>query len=127
MYDLRFYKLIREVTTGELAEYLGAELVGNPDLSIVSIAPPQTAEAGAVCYLDRETEEGQGISERATACIVSPGLADTLPEMVTRIVVDAPRKAFALATERFLQARETGMPILGRRKLPVLRSCSPVR
>ncbi|MAK61970.1 MAG: UDP-3-O-(3-hydroxymyristoyl)glucosamine N-acyltransferase [Ponticaulis sp.] len=110
MYDLRFYHLIREITTGELADYLGAELRGNPDQAIVSVAPPKSASPGALCYFSRSKAGDSEISKNAAVCLIREDEADLLPDGVAGLLVPEPSKSFAIAAEYFLGRREIGVP-----------------
>ena len=105
MHDLRFYENVRDLTVGELAEFVSGRLDGNSSGLIVTIGPPETAERGALCFLDQSLPDGIELSSSATACLVTEKLIDQVPEGVSKIVVERPRLAFADATKYFLSRR----------------------
>lgn len=115
MHDLRFYRAIREVRTRDLADLTGGQLIGDGNKLIVTVAPPDVAERGALCFLDQPPSEGSTLSSTASVCLVNQKLLGLLPDEVIKIVVDRPRASFIQAAGYLLEQRETGVsyPELG--------------
>ena len=108
MHDLRFYRELREVRTADLAALTGGKLEGDGNKLIVTVAPPNSAERGALCFLDQVPTDSP-LSSAATACLVSENLAHHLPDTVIKIIVDRPRAAFIQAANALLEQREPGV------------------
>ncbi|MAP95793.1 MAG: UDP-3-O-(3-hydroxymyristoyl)glucosamine N-acyltransferase, partial [Ponticaulis sp.] len=115
MHDLRFYKLVREVTVSDLAELTGGQIEGDPDRRIVTVSAASSAEKGAVCFVEKSRSGEQGISDTVSACFVTSEMAGQISDKVSRIIVGQPKSAFAKASEHFLKRRQLGeaQPDLG--------------
>jgi UDP-3-O-[3-hydroxymyristoyl] glucosamine N-acyltransferase len=82
-------------TAGELAEYLQANLEGDPAARISSIANPESAGADDLIYVEHEKfrERAQVSNAR---CVIAPTALDFTGKTVLRIA--APKLAFAKAS-----------------------------
>jgi UDP-3-O-[3-hydroxymyristoyl] glucosamine N-acyltransferase len=56
------------MTTGEIAEFLGAELVGSADIEIVRLASYSAAQAGEIAFLENADAPG----ETSASCVIVP-------------------------------------------------------
>jgi UDP-3-O-[3-hydroxymyristoyl] glucosamine N-acyltransferase len=84
--------------TREIAEFLGAELVGNGDIEISSVASISTASEGQLAFVERSGSS----SESNASCLIVP---KDLPAEGTHIKVDDPKLAFARVSRRILPSR----------------------
>ncbi|MBM70231.1 MAG: UDP-3-O-(3-hydroxymyristoyl)glucosamine N-acyltransferase [Haliea sp.] len=87
-------------TLGELAAFLGAELRGDPSLSVTGIAPLGRASASQLSFLASARYLGQLQQTRAAAVILRPDQAERCP--VACLLADNPYLAFARATALFV-------------------------
>ena len=80
--------------TQEIADFLSAELVGDPDIEIVRIAALDTAVSGEIAFSDKSAEFDTG----ASAVLVPSGF--DIPVSVTLIRAANPKLAFTLLASR---------------------------
>ncbi|MBY6205873.1 UDP-3-O-(3-hydroxymyristoyl)glucosamine N-acyltransferase [Halomonas denitrificans] len=90
------------ISVGELAEALGARLVGDPDERVDRPATLATAGPGALAFLSNPAYRPQLKETRATAVLLAESALDDCP--CAALVVDDPYLAWCMALERF--ARE---------------------
>src|SRR5215207_3162285 len=79
-------------TTAELAQELGAELVGDGSLSITGFAPADRAQAGHLTFAENDEYFGKAEQGGATAILVGGSVRSTKK---TLLRVKNPRVAFA--------------------------------
>lgn len=90
-------------TAGQLGKFLGAELIGNADAPIRTLAPLGFLEEGSLSFISSVQYQGQLRSKNAGVILSTPDLSEsTLP--VTFLVVKEPKKAF-LSLAQLLQKR----------------------
>ncbi|MBW1659402.1 MAG: UDP-3-O-(3-hydroxymyristoyl)glucosamine N-acyltransferase [Deltaproteobacteria bacterium] len=80
------------ITLGELAEKLGARLVGDPSLKVSKVAPIEHAQKGDLTFLSDSKKYGYLKETKASAVIVSEGIE---AEGKNLLVVKDPYVAFA--------------------------------
>lgn len=78
---------------GELAEYLGAELKGDPDLRVTGLATLDQSESSDLSFLSNPTYRPQLVSTRAAGVILAPDVAEDCP--VAALILDNPYLGFA--------------------------------
>jgi UDP-3-O-[3-hydroxymyristoyl] glucosamine N-acyltransferase len=81
-------------TSGELAEYLGAKIHGDPQIQIEGLASPEGAGTEDLIYVDSE-RHAQRAARSAARCVIVP--ADTTLAGKTLLEVANPKLAFAKA------------------------------
>ena len=86
-------------TARELADYLGAELEGNPGVPIAGVAGPERAQAQDLIYLDSPPYEKRAAASLAKCVLATRGTR--LPDK-TILAVSDPKFAFAKAAEWLL-------------------------
>ena len=95
-------------TAGELAEYLGAVLVGDENAVISSVASPERARPGDLIYAASAKHHEEAATSEARCVIASPGT-----HFAGKTVLEAqdPKFAFAKAADWLLPkvARKTGI------------------
>ncbi len=79
-------------TALEVAEYLGASLLGDSQARISGLAGPEHAAAEDLIYVDSASHAARAAASRAACVLCPPGLE--LPGK-TRVVADNPKLAFA--------------------------------
>jgi UDP-3-O-[3-hydroxymyristoyl] glucosamine N-acyltransferase len=85
----------------ELAEYLGAKLMGDSNCMVAGVAQPENATSTDLIYVESARHLGRA-EESAAKCVLAPeGL---LLKNKTTLVVDNPKLAFAKASARLLPA-----------------------
>lgn len=90
-------------TVGELAQYLGAKVEGDPLLPISGVASPEEASPADIVYLDSPRNRSRAASSKARCVLAQPG---TRIEGKTIIESPKPKLAFAKAAA-WLLLRET--------------------
>ncbi|MEM7000576.1 MAG: UDP-3-O-(3-hydroxymyristoyl)glucosamine N-acyltransferase [Pseudomonadota bacterium] len=90
-------------TLGELADQLGAELVGLPELSIDGLGSLATAQATQLSHLSNPAYKSQLAETKAGAVLIKAEDRDACP--VAALVVANPYLAFARATQLFAGQR----------------------
>ncbi len=95
-----------ETTIKALAEHLDARVLGSDDALIESAASLDTAQPGHLSAYLSPQWRAAALTTQASAVIVGKASASDLPASVTRLVVDAPRDAWARAL-RVLYPRAT--------------------
>jgi UDP-3-O-[3-hydroxymyristoyl] glucosamine N-acyltransferase len=84
----------------DLAQHLGATLVGDPSAQITGVAAIDTASPGDLTFVANPKYASQARTTKATAVLVEPGFTE-IPAATLRI--DNPYLAFAHAIELFYQ------------------------
>ncbi len=87
-----------EYTTGELAQKLGANLIGDAQLKLYGLAPIEDANAGDLAFLANKKYFGYLATTRATAVIVPPEISSAHTAL---LVHPQPYYAYALAVRLF--------------------------
>ena len=88
-------------TLGEIANRIGAELKGDPDLRINSPATIETAEPGDITYISSRKYGKYIGSTRASAVIVYPGLQSADHSI---LIAEDPHLAFARVMRMFFKS-----------------------
>ena len=81
-------------TASELAEYLGARLIGDPLTPVSGVASPERARPGDLIYLDSPRHQERAAASAARCVVVHP---DTRMEGKTVLEATDPKLAFAKA------------------------------
>ena len=87
------------VSIGELSQYLGGELIGDPLARVSRIAPLDTATADAIAFLSNPLYQQQLSSSKAGCVIVGPAQRETAAARGATIVCVDPYLAFAKLTQ----------------------------
>ncbi len=93
----------RRYRLSDLASEIGADLRGDGDLEITSLATLQDAQADQLSFLANPSYQQFLHSTKAGAVIIAPPLADQYPG--NRLVTDQPYLAYARLTALFAPAR----------------------
>jgi len=72
-----------------------------PDIFIHDVAPLDGASAGTITFLDNVRYKDALATTRASACILSPKMADAAPPGISLILSDNPYKSYALVAQSF--------------------------
>ncbi len=88
-----------KLTAGGIAEYLNAELIGDPELVLTSIASIQQAGAGSITFLSDRKYLSQVAQTAASAIVLQAEFAQATH--VTRLVVDDPYLCYARLSRLF--------------------------
>lgn len=96
---------------GELARYLGGELLGPAGLEVERIAPLEAADGASITFIAQARLAQQLGSTNAACVIVAPALREAAGERVAAgrgavILCADPYHAFARLTQRWAAARE---------------------
>jgi UDP-3-O-[3-hydroxymyristoyl] glucosamine N-acyltransferase len=86
---------------GRIAEEIGAELHGDPDLTITNLARIDEASEGELSFIAGKKLRGMLDTTRASALIVYPGLRS---ETRSLLIVDDPQIGFARAMRMFYRS-----------------------
>lgn len=89
----------------ELAEYIGARLVGDPDTSITGIATLQDAKAGHIAFLANPKYRKYLSSTQASAVIMAPAQAADFAG--NALLLDDPYHGYAQLTAFFVKKPKT--------------------
>lgn len=81
----------------QLAEKIGAEVVGDGSLTITAVATLASAQPGQIAFLANEKYRSQVDSTQASAIIVAPNV--TVPERLAALRVNNPYAAFARVSQ----------------------------
>jgi UDP-3-O-[3-hydroxymyristoyl] glucosamine N-acyltransferase len=91
------------VPLGEIAARLGGELIGDPALPIVRLAPLETAGTDAIAFLSHPRYVAQLQRSAAGCVIVAPALRDAAAARGAALVCADPYLAFARLTQWWAQ------------------------
>lgn len=93
----------------DLASFLGADLVGDPDCEISGLNTLQDATAGQLAFLANPVYQKYLASTKASAVIIHPKQADAYSG--NKLIIGNPYLAYAKLTERFAPqlAQDTGV------------------
>lgn len=83
------------LTLAEIVAHLGGEIRGDRETRIARISPLPNAAAGDIAFLANPRYRQYLASTAASAVILSPSLADALPEHVAAILTPAPYLYYA--------------------------------
>lgn len=84
-----------EFNLKQIAEFLGGEVIGNPDAKVSTIAKIQEASSGALCFLANLNYENYIYTTNATAVLISKSFSPKQEINTNLIVVDDAYKSFA--------------------------------
>jgi UDP-3-O-[3-hydroxymyristoyl] glucosamine N-acyltransferase len=84
---------------GELSLLLGAELIGDPDLTVVRMAPLETAGTDAITFLANPRYQSQLLSTQAGCVIVGPAMREVAAARGAALVCADPYLAYARLTQ----------------------------
>src|SRR5262249_2843245 len=93
--------------TGEIAEFLAAELIGDPDVEIVRVAALESAGPGELAFLER----GEPPSTNASCILVSKHSSEIQIGGPVLIAVREPKLAFARVAELLHPSKSRGAEI----------------
>ncbi|GAA6146887.1 UDP-3-O-(3-hydroxymyristoyl)glucosamine N-acyltransferase [Thalassolituus maritimus] len=88
-----------QISLTELADHLGAELLGDGDITITGVATLKDATSGEIAFLANESYRKQLSDSQASAVIVRPDDAESVAG--SALVCDNPYLAFARTTHLF--------------------------
>ncbi len=88
---------------GELQRLLGAELIGNPDLTVARIAPLETAGADAISFLANPRYQSQLLGTQAGCVIVGPAMRELAAARGAVLVCADPYLAYARLSQWWAQ------------------------
>lgn len=88
-----------QISLTELADHLGAELLGDGDITITGVATLKDATSGEIAFLANESYRKQLSDSQASAVIVRPADAESVAG--SALVCDNPYLAFAKTTHLF--------------------------
>ena len=95
------------VLLGELSRHLGAELLGDPELTVSRIAPLDSAGADAISFLSHPRYEAQLARSKAGCVIVGPAMRDVAAARGAALVCADPYLAYARLTQWWAQRTRT--------------------
>ena len=98
------------LSLASISQALGGELHGDPELSIESLAPLESAGAGQLAFLSHPKYESQLAASRAACVIVGPAMKETALARGACIVADDPYLYFARLTQLW---KRQGAPARG--------------
>jgi UDP-3-O-[3-hydroxymyristoyl] glucosamine N-acyltransferase len=109
-----FFDRAGPFSTGDIAEKLAAEVIGDPSVMLTGIDALADAAPSELAFLDNRKYVSQLAACRAGACLIRPAFAERLPEGMTGLVTPEPYRAFAMALRLFypsaLQPRIAAQP-----------------
>ena len=88
------------MTLADLAQHLGATLVGDPSAQITGVAAIDTASSGDLTFVANPKYASQARTTKATAILVEPGFTEI---SAATLRIENPYLAFARAIELFYQ------------------------
>lgn len=91
------------LTLGLIVERLGGRLQGSPDLSMVGLAPLQSARADQISFLSHAKYRSQLAESRAGCVIVSLAMEDAVSSRTAAILTEDPYVYFARLTRLWKQ------------------------
>ena len=97
---------------GDLVDSLGGELIGDPELDIIGIAPLDAAGPSHITFLSNPKLRAQAAQTHAAALILSPRDHPQLPSYAgARVLTDNPYAYFARAAQRFAATSAVSPPV----------------
>ncbi len=104
MIDQRFYEVPQPLSASDIAGLLGAVVTrGDPSTMISSLAPASRAAKSDLAFVE-DLRDAAGL-KAGSICLVSPEVADAIPEGPTIVAVRHPRAAFAAVADKLAQVR----------------------
>ncbi len=100
------------VHLGQLAQLLGAELVGDATQEVTRIGPLESADRATISFLSNPRYQAQLASTQAGCVIVAPALRELALARGAALICDDPYLAFARLTQ-WWAARQRRAPVLG--------------
>ena len=102
MNDPVFFKPALTPTLADIIAWTGAQVAAGVDTSLVigSIAPLESGMPGALTFLDNPKYVAQLARTQASACLLQPRYADSVPQGTIALVVAEPYPAFARVVAR---------------------------
>lgn len=102
MPDSRFHEITPPKPLKELAELSGAELKDAPeDFMIEDVAPLDVATTKQISFLDNAKYKNEFKNTKASACIISPEMAEFAPKSCHLLISKTPYKSYALIAQAF--------------------------
>lgn len=108
------------MTTGEIAEFLGAELIGSADVEIVRVASYNAAREGEIAFLENADAPG----ETGASCVIVPEDSDSEPKYAL-IKTKNPKLAFAKLAKKL--CRDPYLRAFGFHETVIIGESSDVR
>jgi UDP-3-O-[3-hydroxymyristoyl] glucosamine N-acyltransferase len=103
--DERFYTYKGPQELRTLLDVCELEATARTGPEIRGIASATKARKGDICFFEGDPRRGNDISAEATACFVTEGAAEALPEGVVPVVVSHPRYAHKRAGEALYELK----------------------
>lgn len=100
MADPRFFANQGPFALSELAQRVGAELVGE-DKQISDVAPLAIADKDQLSFLDNIKYKGDFAATKAGACLIHPKHKDVAPAGITLLLSEDPYRAYAKVAQLF--------------------------
>ena len=102
---------MNEFLLGDIANALGAELVGDPALRITRIGPLESATPSTISFLANPRYQSQLAQTRAACVIVGPAMREAALARGAAIVADDPYLCFARLTQWWAARTRASVPI----------------
>ncbi|MEO0637613.1 MAG: UDP-3-O-(3-hydroxymyristoyl)glucosamine N-acyltransferase [Pseudomonadota bacterium] len=97
MSDPEFFSKPQAVTAAFLASAIGAELRGNADMVVSSVAPIDGATSGSLAFVDKAKYRDALSKTGASVIVLNDSLVELAPSHATLLVVGDPYGAYAQA------------------------------
>lgn len=106
MIDPRFYEALGPATVRALATSIGAEVGGEAETKVSSVAPADRAGPDDICYYD--ARGGAALASAPGAVVIAPTAAHLAPKAHAYILAGHPRSAFARLSAQLARPRLFG-------------------
>ncbi|MEL7231109.1 MAG: UDP-3-O-(3-hydroxymyristoyl)glucosamine N-acyltransferase [Pseudomonadota bacterium] len=104
--DRRFYDFHGEQTLEALCSTVGARVEGEGQKLVSGLGAMGTAGPGEIIFFEGKAADAGGISAHAVACFTAEKLAEHLPEGVTPLICDAPRRTHMQAAKQLFSRKD---------------------
>ena len=105
--DKRFFS-VKQLSAGDLADEIGATVIGDRSVKISDAAPISACKAGDLTFFSATGPVELPDQTRSCVVITTQDGVTALPADVIALIVDAPRRAFAAALELLVEDAFTG-------------------
>lgn len=101
MADPRFFKKPLPIKLSDAARIAKADMGpgADPDMVIHDVASLESASAGHIAFLDNLKYREAFSATKASACIISPRMAEYAPKGISLLLSDTPYKSYALLAQ----------------------------
>ena len=113
MVDTTFFKNNGPFKLSVIAEICGAELrdLSQGEISISDISTMEKAQKGEICFFYDKKAKAKAAEIKASACVTTAELADSIPEGVAVMISANPKLAFLQLNKKFYSEIRTGKEI----------------